>query len=71
MKNAANNLMKCLLLVKIWSDKDEKTNIIHVYNIKFFACRELVVQKSEVFPSWNEGKSKQSIIDYVCQITDT
>jgi len=35
-----------------------------------FSCIEQNVQQSDPLPSWNEGKSKQSIIDFVNTVTD-
>jgi hypothetical protein len=38
--------------------------------IILFSCTEESVQKSDPLPSWNEGKTKQSIIDFVNEVTD-
>ena len=38
--------------------------------IILFSCTEQNVQQSDPLPSWNDGKSKQSIIDFVKYITD-
>ncbi len=35
-----------------------------------FSCSEQINQKSEPLPSWNEGKNKQSIINFVNEVTD-
>jgi len=33
-------------------------------------CKEQNIQKTDPLPSWNEGKSKQSIVDFVNEVTD-
>ncbi|MCJ7758181.1 MAG: haloacid dehalogenase-like hydrolase [Gillisia sp.] len=38
--------------------------------IILFSCAEQNVQQSDPLPSWNEGKTKQSIIDFVKDVTD-
>jgi hypothetical protein len=38
--------------------------------IILFSCTEESVQKSDPLPSWNEGKTKHSIIDFVNEVTD-
>jgi phosphoglycolate phosphatase-like HAD superfamily hydrolase len=38
--------------------------------IIFFSCTEQTVQKADPLPSWNEGKAKQSIIDFVNDVTN-
>jgi phosphoglycolate phosphatase-like HAD superfamily hydrolase len=35
-----------------------------------FSCSEQIEQKSEPLPSWNEGKNKQAIIDFVSEVTN-
>ena len=35
-----------------------------------FSCIEQTIQKSGPLPSWNDGKAKQSIIDFVNAVTD-
>ncbi len=41
-----------------------------ISTILLFSCAEQNVQKSDPLPSWNEGKSKQSIIDFVNDVKD-
>jgi len=38
--------------------------------IVLFACAEQMVQKSDPLLSWNDGKNKQSIMDFVNEITN-
>ena len=38
--------------------------------IILFSCSEKNVNQSDPLPSWNEGKNKQSIIDFVNEVTD-
>jgi len=38
--------------------------------IILFSCTEQIDQKSDPLPSWNEGKTKQSIIDFVNDVTN-
>ena len=48
------------------------TKIIYVLlSIVFLlACNDQKVQNSDPLPSWNEGKTKQSIIDFVNEVTN-
>lgn len=36
----------------------------------FLSCVEQTKQKTDPLPSWNEGKAKQSIVDFVNEVTD-
>jgi len=46
-------------------------NLLLIFlTIILFSCTEQVDQKSYPLPSWNEGKSKQSIINFVNEVTD-
>jgi len=44
--------------------------ILLLTTIFLFSCIEQNVQKSDPLPSWNEGNSKQSIIDFVNEVTN-
>ena len=44
--------------------------ILFFATIILFSCTEQVVQKSDPLPSWNEGKNKQAIIDFVNEVTN-
>jgi phosphoserine phosphatase len=47
-----------------------KKSLLLFSAIIFFSCTEQNVQQSDPLPSWNEGKSKQSIIDFVNEVTN-
>jgi len=36
----------------------------------FYSCKEQITENSDPLPSWNEGKTKQSIVDFVNEVTD-
>ena len=43
--------------------------LLFFVTIILFSCTEKSVQKSDPLPSWNDGKTKQSIIDFVTKTT--
>jgi len=46
-------------------------NLLLIFlTIILFSCTEQIDQKSDPLPSWNEGKTKQSIIDFVNELKD-
>jgi phosphoglycolate phosphatase-like HAD superfamily hydrolase len=44
--------------------------LIIVFNLLFSFCTEQRVENSDPLPSWNEGKVKESIINFVKEVTD-
>ena len=44
--------------------------ILFFATIILFSCTEQTVQKQDPLPSWNEGKTKQSIVNFVNEVTD-
>jgi hypothetical protein len=50
--------------------KHFKKSLLLFSTIIFFSCTDQNVQQSDPLPSWNEGKSKQSIIDFVNEVTN-
>ena len=47
-----------------------RNSILFILTIIFFSCTEQTIQKQDPLPSWNEGKAKQSIIDFVKDVTN-
>jgi hypothetical protein len=50
--------------------KHYKKSLLLFSAIIFFSCTKQNVQQSDPLFSWNEGKSKQSIIDFVNEVTN-
>jgi len=41
-----------------------------VFNILIYSCGEHAIQYDDPLPSWNEGSTKQSIVDFVDEVTN-
>ena len=44
--------------------------ILFFATIILFSCTEQTIQNKDLLPSWNEGKTKQSIVNFVNEVTD-
>ena len=44
--------------------------LLLVFSLLFSFCTEQIVENSDPLPSWNEGKVKESIINFVNEVTD-
>ena len=47
-----------------------KSSLLLFLTIIFFSCSEQMVERQDPLPSWNDGKTKQSIIDFVRDVTN-
>jgi hypothetical protein len=47
-----------------------KNMYLFFLSLVLFSCTDQNVQKGDPLPSWNEGKTKQSIIDFVNEVTN-
>jgi hypothetical protein len=50
--------------------KNFKKSLLLFLAIIFFSCTDQMVQNSDPLPSWNQGKTKQSIVNFVDEVTN-